>query len=262
MVEFYDRFFVEMGERYWLTTRALYADWQEEILAGYALWSDEKSRGLYQALLQLRLKGDYACIPEPDLTNQYYPQDLPSWEDPLLLVDCGAYDGDTLRSFLSAGFSIESAVLFEPEMENYCKLVNYISTNKLVNIFIWPCGVYSSTQHLKFDNGEGESSKLTNTGKKFIQVVALDDVIPNYKPNLIKMDIEGAEFEGLLGAKKIIEQNRPGLAICVYHRHQHLWQIPLLIHSWNLRYSFYLRSHGNNGFEVVMYAIPNTKDDM
>ncbi|MFC1925964.1 FkbM family methyltransferase, partial [Chloroflexota bacterium] len=87
------------------------------------------------------------------------------------------------------------------------------------------------------------------------EVVALDDVIPSFSPNLIKYDIEGVEYEGLMGAKGLIHRDRPGLAICLYHRPQHMWQIPLLIKSWELGYELFMRSHKNNGFDVVMYAI-------
>ena len=91
--------------------------------------------------------------------------------------------------------------------------------------------------------------------KTISQVVALDDVLHGYQPNLIKMDCEGAEIEGLLGAKDTIIQNRPGLAICVYHAPDHLWKIPMLIQKWDMGYEFYLRNHAYNGFDIVMYAV-------
>ena len=45
------------------------------------------------------------------------------------------------------------------------------------------------------------------------------------------MDIEGAEYEALLGARGTISKYRPGLAISLYHRPADLWQIPLLINE-------------------------------
>jgi hypothetical protein len=87
--------------------------------------------------------------------------------------------------------------------------------------------------------------------------VSIDDALHGFSPNFIKMDIEGAELAALLGARRTIHDCRPGLAICLYHHPAHLWQIPNLIRSWNLDYRFYLRVHSNNGFELVMYAVPN-----
>ncbi|MDR2260412.1 MAG: FkbM family methyltransferase [Azoarcus sp.] len=78
----------------------------------------------------------------------------------------------------------------------------------------------------------------------------------DFRPNLIKMDIEGAEPEALMGAKNMIARHRPHLAICLYHRLDHLWRIPLMIHEWNLGYRFHMRQHAPL-FELVLYAYPD-----
>ncbi|GHV47002.1 hypothetical protein FACS1894204_09750 [Synergistales bacterium] len=68
------------------------------------------------------------------------------------------------------------------------------------------------------------------------------------------MDIEGAEPGALEGAKKIIIQDKPDLAICVYHAIEHYWTIPLMLRSWVKEYKFYLRTYSFGGFETVLYA--------
>jgi hypothetical protein len=70
------------------------------------------------------------------------------------------------------------------------------------------------------------------------------------------MDIEGAEGQALTGGREIIARHHPLIAVCLYHAPQHLWEIPFLIESWGLGYSFYIRSHLFNGFDVVLYAVP------
>jgi hypothetical protein len=45
------------------------------------------------------------------------------------------------------------------------------------------------------------------------------------------------------------------LAVCVYHVQNHLWKLPLLIHSLNPGYRFYLRPHGQV-WETICYAVP------
>ena len=69
------------------------------------------------------------------------------------------------------------------------------------------------------------------------------------------MDIEGAEIEALQGAQNTIKKYKPTLAISLYHKPEHLFTIPLLINSWNLGYKFYIRSHGNNLLETVLYCV-------
>ena len=76
----------------------------------------------------------------------------------------------------------------------------------------------------------------------------------------IQMDIEGAELEALKGAKKIISHNHPVLAICIYHKPDDFYQIPLYIHSLYQNYHFFIRHHcKNRGSETVCYAIPSNK---
>ena len=74
------------------------------------------------------------------------------------------------------------------------------------------------------------------------------------------MDIEGAEVEALQGSRRAIAEAGAALAVCVYHRPDHLWRIPLLLsHADETRsYEYYLRVHGFNGFDAVLYALPRS----
>lgn len=257
LIEFTDYFSEEMENQFWLASRKSYKSWEKEIVECNSMWADETSRQNYKKLLKFRLTGDYDLTPVPEPTLQYFPSDLPRWNTRLRFVDGGAYNGDTLRSLLNSNYEIESIAAFEPDPENFRALNKYVISKLKSRALLWPCGIYSSTKLLTFSgSGEG-SSHLSKGGNITIQTVALDDVIPSFQPNLIKFDIEGAEYEGLLGAKRIIESNRPGLAICLYHNPEHLWSIPLLINSWKLGYKLYMRVYKQNGFETVMYAKPD-----
>ena len=255
-VEFHHHFSEEMGDRFWLTSRSSYKTWEKDICEAYETWEDEHSRHLYLSFLRFRLAGDYADLPPIDADNQYFPTSIPPWKTPLRFVDGGAFDGDTLRSAADSQYQIEAAAAFEPDPVNCAKLREYISSLGNKEIRVWPCGIFSTTTHLSFTATGLPSSKSDENGSTTIQMVALDDVIPSFRPNLIKFDIEGAEYEGLLGSKRLICENRPGLAICLYHRPQDMWRIPLLVKSWDLGYGLFMRVHKNNGFDLVMYAIP------
>jgi hypothetical protein len=99
------------------------------------------------------------------------------------------------------------------------------------------------------------ASRVDSTGDTLIQCAAIDEALPGFSPNFIKMDVEGAELSALWGARRTILEHRPALAISLYHTAAHLWQLPLLAASWyGNGAKYYLRSHGCNGFELVFYV--------
>ena len=248
-----------LGDRYWLTSPSFYKSnpdlWQD--IEG--MWADEESVQLYQSILNFRFTGNYNDAPVPNSDTQYCPTNLPRWNSNLRFIDCGAYDGDTLADIGGEGYTFDAVAIFEPDAANLRKLAVRISelAPRANPAALWPCGVYSTMTQLHFDSGRGAGSSISDGGGTTIQCVSIDEALFGFGPNLIKMDIEGAEPAALLGARRTIEKHRPGLAICVYHHPSHLWQIPNLVRSWNLNYNLYLRVHCYNGFDVVMYAVPN-----
>lgn len=262
MIDLYDYFDTQLGSWYWLTRRTFYTDHEHEIDATARLFADQSSRSLLDSIMRFRLTGNYAFLPMPDLEHQYFPADLTSWSNQLRFVDCGAYNGDTLASFLRAGYEFQAVAAFEPDHDNFRKLSSYVSQNqeRFPNSSLFPCGVYSSTTQLTFETGAGEATKASKKGTAVVQCISLDESIPTFAPDLIKMDIEGGEMDAILGAKQLIKTYHPALAISAYHYPAHIWEIPLYINQiaqeYNIQYTYYLRAHAHNGFDTVFYAIP------
>lgn len=67
--------------------------------------------------------------------------------------------------------------------------------------------------------------------------------------------IEGAEYEALLGAKNTIKKYKPKCAISIYHKRCDIWEIPILLLSYNPDYKFYLRTYSFSGNDTVLYAL-------
>ncbi len=114
-------------------------------------------------------------------------------------------------------------------------------------------------EKLRFLAAGSEGSAISNQGNLEVDVVPLDEIIADEAPTFIKMDIEGAEIDTILGASHIIEKYTPILAISTYHLQDHLWRLPLLVNSICSDYSYFLIPHGENGLESVFYAIPNSR---
>lgn len=87
--------------------------------------------------------------------------------------------------------------------------------------------------------------------------MTIDEAIdPGDRVTTIKMDIEGSELEALKGARETIRRDKPKLAICIYHKTEDLWEIPLYIKSLIPEYRFYIRHHGPSGlYDSVLYAV-------
>lgn len=243
----------------WVSKEELFETQKKEHLMTNALklWNDEKSMETYINNIQCYLTREYIHGTRIKTEEQYFPKEFKLEKGYGCFVDCGAFTGDTILRLNDNMGTINSLIAFEPDLINFEKLTKNISNVKeqlADNLLLYPCGVWSKTEKLSFLHRGGSGSTIADEGETVIQCVSLDDALLKMKPTLIKMDIEGAEYNAVKGAKGIIQKYKPDLAICLYHNINHLWDIPLLIKRWDLGYKFYLREYQLCNHETVMYA--------
>ncbi len=191
-----------------------------------------------------------------------YPQTVKSifpdyWEPDIfpdnredVLVDVGAYVGDSIAQYTrvyGAGYKRIYAYEVSPDVcETMRANVQRLGLHDVVirnkgagaqrgELFLNRSASDASANQLSADAGAGQR----------IEVVPLDEDLPE-PVTFLKMDIEGAEWDTLLGCEKIVSQQSPRLAICVYHGYDDLWRILALIESMNPNYEMYLRHYGGN----------------
>jgi FkbM family methyltransferase len=237
-------------------------DQAEEVVRGCDLWSDDASRFEYLAQLRWRLLSDFDVMPNPVAPPTYFPRDLFQLKEREIFVDCGAFDGDTIRSLLEQpNGSSASVYAFEADPGNFANLQKTVSQVPHSGLFtIYNLAVGASSGPVRFRAFSNEASYVSALGGDIsVDSVTLDQMLGGVEPTFIKMDIEGAELDSLRGASEIIGRCAPRLAICSYHRQDHLWRIPLLIQSLNRNYQFYLRPHLLEGWDLVCYAIPSQR---
>ena len=215
----------------WLVPPKYFFDKSEKIARVRALMADEFSREWFDATVALRINGDYACLPEPVTVDEYMPSDLPVWCSPLRLIDCGAYDGDSINAFLGHGYEIEAVAAFEPDPASYETLSKRFSG---INLSVFPYVVGAVSGEVRFNDGQGWSSRSSEDGPLLVCQRTIDETLPNFAPNLVKMDIEGAELAALKGAQVTLRRHRPGLAISVYHEPDDFLEIPLWLSSLDI----------------------------
>lgn len=224
---------------------------QNEILKPLDFLKDDESKETYTKNIIAHITRNYSDFKETDEIDQYFVKNVPFQKGFKYFVDCGAYIGDTFLDLLEHE-SVDEYIGFEPIPGSYKKLVDTI-TNTDIKATVIPAAVSNETKFIKFNNMLGSSSANEN-GTVEVMCVKLDDVLHNHTPSMIKMDIEGEEINALNGTKNLIEYAKPELAISIYHRINHFWEIPNLMHGWDLEYDLYLRTHSSACMETVLYA--------
>ena len=227
-----------------------------------SLIADDQSRREYLAQMRFRLLGDFGSLPAPVHGGAYFRDEFFRLRTDEILIDCGAFDGDTLDLFLKkSSHSFGNALAFEPDPENYVKLVarvNSMPPKTRERIATRQAATGDTNKQVLMDVGKGVASKLGSGGCE-VECVSLDSVLTDVPVSFIKMDIEGSELDTLAGARELIQKNTPILAICAYHRQSDLWNIPLFIHNLSSDYSFHFRPHDLEGWDVVCYAVPKNR---
>lgn len=226
-----------------------YRDFSDQIGAARLLF-DDKGREEFDRQIRLR-SGDYSSqVIDPGA--QYFPWDFFELTDHEVFVDCGAYDGDTIRQFQSeVGDQFDKILAFEPDPSNFAKLGASFGSDPRIQLRPFATG--ARREFVSFAS-EGTSSHLSSQGDLQIEVVALDEVLRGESPTYMKFDIEGSEPDTLEGAREVITRSRPKLAVCVYHLPDHLWSIPLQLKRLLPDARITLRTYNADGLECVCYA--------
>lgn len=172
--------------------------------------------------------------------------------------DIGGYKGyHTL-----IGSIAEKVHVFEPDPENLEKLKQNVELNPEQDIEVVERPVWSSEEEIKLETGlEGTSKINKNKGKTSKKGLKLDKYVRETGdiPDLIKIDVEGAEYQVLEGGKETLEKHRPKLIIEV-HKGERINQLrgslqkieELLTH---LNYSITKKDRGS---ETHIYATNQT----
>lgn len=173
-----------------------------------------------------------------------------------VFVDAGAFTGDTCLAYINTfGEMYKRLYCYEITPTIFQQLQSNVSQYN--NIVCRNAGLYDYVGDLCIGgNGIAQSNRLTVQGETKIQVTTLDEDISE-PVSFIKMDIEGSEKQALKGSSKHIQNEKPKLAIAVYHDNDDLWQIPKMITELNSDYRLYLRYNGSALYptEVTLLAI-------
>ncbi len=255
---------------------------EQDVLNAYGLFADQHSRDLFVSKLALMASdgnfelftefiqsysqpvlefgfGNYDGTPEDYF---YFNNDVITLLPDEVYIDVGAYDGDTVQTFVEAcrknGINYSKIHAFEPDPHCYEALLK--NTAGFENVFCHSSGVWSKSETLRFstsDNGiHDQAGEIDNAGNIEIEVVSLDDFLNGEKATFIKMDPGGNVIpEAIRGAARTISENKPKLAVGAYHALESIFEIPLLVHDIRPDYRLYLRHNTYHLCDTDLFAL-------
>lgn len=220
----------------------------------YNALADYLSKMIFKAMIEARFRKNTDLLGATCEKEQYFPADIFELTDEEVFVDAGAFDGDTIDMFLAhTNNKYKYIYAFEPDKTNYNSLIRH---NDKENVKIYNAGLYCDNMETAFSASKGGSSKIAREGEDAVKVFRFDELeLPEKEITFVKMDIEGSELAALRGMEETIKRNKPKLAICIYHKFEDLWELPLYIKSLVPEYRLYIRNYTSYLDEIVLYAV-------
>ncbi len=217
---------------------------------------DDESKQVLKAYLYGRYSGDVAELSKLNHCDGLYDWSLLNLTKNDIFLDAGAFTGDTIQEIQKYyEFLPRKIYAVEPDELNLVKLLRSFNPEEISHINVFPFGLFSKDADLHFNSSGTLGSAFCEDGNTVVKVIATDNYKVFNDVSVIKMDIEGSETDALTGSENLIRNNKPKLAICIYHNNQDLINVYKLLIKFNKNYKFYLRQHSNSLEETVLYAI-------
>lgn len=244
---------------------ALFAAAAGRIAEAHDLLADAQSRSLFRTLLELRLSLDFS-VPRDFDRRIYFPtlidrRRLADNAGRVVFVDCGAYTGDTVEAFAAWNAGAAAHVIaIEPDPQSFRRLEEVAARTRSPQVAVTCINAAVGRQagRIGFASQGNEASHIAPDAEATVALVAVDDALRDagHAAGYVKYDVEGFEREAIAGTAEAIRRHAAPLAVSVYHKPEDFWELPLLLRDMQPDYEFYLREHGPDGVDTVLYALP------
>jgi FkbM family methyltransferase len=171
-----------------------------------------------------------------------------------VFVHAGCADGYTQKCFLEyAGDDYGRMITFEPSSRDYPLCRRELA--RVRDCTVVNAGLSDKSGKFGFFQGNWQNSHLSESAESTVDVVSIDEYMEGGRVSLIALDIEGFELKALEGAAETIRKHRPKLAVCVYHKPNDIYEIPMYIKKIDPTYKLALRLYGGGDMrDCVCYA--------
>lgn len=227
--------------------------------------ADPVSRAHFLGHVRFRTHHERAALPIGELSDQYFVEDLVRLQAGECFIDGGAFDGDSLGTFLERCRRVGDfgwVEAFEPDAATFSKLEGFVAglpAATRARVAIHRTALADKAGTLRFQDDGSHSAKADASAGVEVPCVALDDLLEGRTPTFLKLDLEGGEHPALDGLQRTLAQSRPIVAIAVYHHPEDLLGLPTRLMDTLQGYRFHLRSHNRFGVDVILYAVPEER---
>lgn len=204
------------------------------------LFADEESRVIYDNILMYKLTGKLSYLKKATSSQEVVFRSLLDCERYTSCADLGAYNGDSVREFMRVFPNLEKVVSLEPDRRNFKKLSRFVDEAGLSFVECHNCAAWCENGEMAF-SASGNRNARAGEGKGVVEVRTLDSILDGARVDYIKYDVEGSEYEALLGSMKTIEHYEPDLLVSLYHRNEDIFRLPVFVRSLLKDHKLYLR---------------------
>lgn len=228
----------------------------DEFEAVCRMLADEESRICMRAYLQAKISADNRdLLPHLSPGLQYFSENFLKLSDHEYYVDCGAYDGDSLRDFLEAtGGRYSHIWAMEPDPASFKLMSSFVADRALPNVTVIEAGVSSEKVRVPFVMSHDLAARVEEGAESFVDCDTIANISQGQEVSFIKMDIEGSELAALKGAEQVIRKYKPNMAVSAYHRADDFLVLPSFLRELVPEYRFYVRLYSALPNEAVLFA--------
>lgn len=239
-----------------LFTLDFYKENFEKFKKAYSLLADDTSKQLFSDIIRYKITGNIAFLRKA-ISPQNCEKDLLDFNRYQTFIDCGAYNGDTARKFISDCENASKVYAIEPDRKNFKKLLAYAESEDRATVIPCNFGTWHEQSVAEFTVGGNRNSAIGTQNLKKTEPVELNTVDSlKATADYIKYDVEGAEKEAILGSVETINASYPDMLVSLYHRSEDLYTLPLLINELFPEYKLYLRRFEYvPAWDINLYAI-------
>lgn len=226
--------------------------------------ADNRSVKNLIAFLNTKMTGDVQYIFDVfEEGMSFFHNDVFTVTEDEVFLDIGAYNGDTIRSFLQqTRGNYQKILAVEPDADNFLSLSEYVARERLTNVSVSMTAAWDKREDLKFETRKNQisgvcCSRKTGAEAKVITCYAnrLDSLFEGEAVSLIRINYFSGVLEAIQGCEALIKMNHPKFVIVTGFEIYNVLLLFEYISSLHAGYKFYLRFNRAMSSALTMYVV-------